>query len=98
MVSDACEKALVVKKAIAVTIRINDSGSAGSSCWFALSPNNTASSWAQLFKIQGLTNDVQYLQGPVMVPCDANGDVYYQCVATGAGTLDVTIEIWGYWS
>jgi hypothetical protein len=36
-------------------------------------------------------------RGQGVVPCDANGDVYYRAEASGAGTLDVTVRIWGYW-
>jgi hypothetical protein len=36
-------------------------------------------------------------RGQGVVPCDANGDVYYRTEASGAGTLDVTVRIWGYW-
>jgi hypothetical protein len=36
-------------------------------------------------------------RGQGVVPCDANGDVYYRTAASGAGTLDVTVRIWGYW-
>lgn len=28
--------------------------------------------------------------------CDANGDIYYRINASGAGTLDVYLRIWGY--
>jgi hypothetical protein len=31
-----------------------------------------------------------------IVPCDANGDVYYQIVASGTDTLDAILQIWGY--
>ena len=30
-------------------------------------------------------------------PCDANGDIYYMINASGAGTMDCWIQIWGYW-
>ena len=30
-------------------------------------------------------------------PCDANGDIYYTINASGAGTMDCWIQIWGYW-
>jgi hypothetical protein len=33
----------------------------------------------------------------LIVPCTAGGDLYYQTLASGAGTLDVVIQIWGYW-
>ena len=32
-----------------------------------------------------------------IVPCDASGDFYYKIIASGSGTLDAWIEIWGYW-
>lgn len=28
--------------------------------------------------------------------CDANGDIYYRIAASGAGTMDVWLEIWAY--
>ena len=28
--------------------------------------------------------------------CDANGDIYYRVLASGTGTMDVWLEIWGY--
>lgn len=30
-------------------------------------------------------------------PCDANGDIWYSIVASGAGTMDVHMQIYGYW-
>jgi len=38
-----------------------------------------------------------YGRGYGPVPCDANGDLYYRCQASGAGTLDIDLRIWGYW-
>jgi hypothetical protein len=32
----------------------------------------------------------------VEVPCDANGDIYYQVLASGAGTFDIYLEVWGW--
>jgi collagen type VII alpha len=29
--------------------------------------------------------------------CDDNGDIYYRIVASGVGTMDIWLEIWGYW-
>jgi len=31
------------------------------------------------------------------VPCNADGDIYYQISASGASTFDVWIQIWGYY-
>jgi len=30
-------------------------------------------------------------------PCDANGDIYYKINASGSGTCDCWLEVWGYW-
>jgi hypothetical protein len=43
-----------------------------------------------------MPND-SYARAQGVIPCDANGDVYYQTAASGSGTLDVSLEIWGYW-
>lgn len=85
-------------KAVLVRMLIRDSGSAGgtNSLRFSLSPNNTASSEALTIRVGGVTNDY-YVEGQGIVPCDANGDIFYGCASTGAGTMDVAIEIWGYW-
>jgi hypothetical protein len=39
----------------------------------------------------------RYNRFEMVVPCNADGDVYYQIVASGAGTMDVILQIWGYW-
>lgn len=84
-------------KAILTHVTVNDSGSAGVTSFqgIALAPNNTAGSGLK-FPCNARTNDAKASHIGV-IPCDANGDVYYQTVASGASTLDITIEIWGYW-
>jgi len=83
-------------KGILVRLVARDSGSASGYCQLALSPNATADSVAAQAYLQGVPNDV-YVSVNGVVPCDANGDIYYQIVASGTGTLDAFIEIWGYW-
>jgi hypothetical protein len=83
-------------KAVVLQTGIKDSDSENSNALIAFSPNDTANEWAGLLKITGLPSDVQYRDGWT-IPCDANGDIYYQIVASGSGTMHVTIEIWGYW-
>lgn len=83
-------------KGIFVRLVARDSGSSAGYCQFALSPNATANSVAAQAYLQGVPNDV-YVSVNGVVPCDANGDIYYQIVASGTGTLDAFIEIWGYW-
>jgi len=83
-------------KGIFVRLVARDSGSSAGYCQLALSPNDTAGSVATQAYLQGIQNDV-YVSVNGVVPCDENGDVYYQIVASGTGTLDAIIEIWGYW-
>ena len=83
-------------KAILVRITARDSGSSAGCCQLALSPNNTADSVAVQAYLQGVANDV-YVTANGVVPCDSGGDVYYQITASGTGTLDAFIEIWGWW-
>jgi hypothetical protein len=82
-------------KAVLVRTAINDSGSAANTCTLTLSPNNTAGSGLTT-QCSALTNDT-VVRDCLVVPCDANGDIYYQIVASGASTMDVFIAIWGYW-
>lgn len=83
-------------KAVLLKVSANDSDSANTNCFIGLAPNSTAGSYSLVCKPYGTPNDgVVHASG--IVPCDANGDIYYQVVASGAGTLDVTIQIWGYW-
>jgi hypothetical protein len=82
-------------KAVLVSIGFRDSGSAGSDCYIILSPNNTAGS-GLASRCSGLPNDT-YANATVVVPCNVNGDIYYQIQASGSGTFEVTLQIWGYW-
>ena len=83
-------------KAVLVRLTARDSGSSAGYCQLGLSPNSTADSVAVQAYLQGVANDV-YVSANGIVPCDSGGDVYYQITASGTGTLDAFIEIWGYW-
>lgn len=82
-------------KAVNVYWAWQDSGSANTNCWLCLSPNSTAASGIFL-GAYGQANDKR-LFGSATIPCDANGDIYYQIRASGTETMDVYLEIWGYW-
>lgn len=82
-------------RAVLVNLAIRDSGSASSECWVALAPNATANEGLWL-GCSGLAND-KYARGALTVPCDENGDLYYQVQASGAATMDIWMQIWGYW-
>jgi len=82
-------------KAVDIKVALRDSGSSGAPCYIILSPNNVASQ-GKTFSIEAVPNDI-WRYNSMTVNCDANGDIYYQLAASGAGALDVLIEIWGYW-
>src|SRR3990167_2891711 len=85
-------------KAVLVGVTLRDSGSAASTggCFLILSPNSTANS-GKAFRCSGLANDANGGGGDV-IPCDSNGDIYYQTNASGgaSATLDVWLELWGW--
>ena len=84
-------------KAALVNLQARDSGSAGSATdlYVALGPSATTT-YALGVHLQGVVNDA-YGADTGIVPCDANGDVYYKITASGPGAMDVWIRILGYW-
>ena len=81
-------------KAVDVKVMIRDSASGSYGALIVLSPNSTSYS-GKAFQCGGLPNDSMH-RASAIVPCNSDGDIYYQLDASGAGTLDVWIEIWGY--
>jgi hypothetical protein len=82
-------------KAVDVLVNIKDSGSVGTYCFLILSPNDTHLQ-GKIFKADRAINN-ELSPASALIPCDSNGDIYYQIVASGSGTMDITMQIWGYW-
>ena len=82
-------------KAVDVLVNLRDSASATTYSYMYLSPNNTANS-GKIFSCDNGKND-GLVPVSATIPCNSDGDIYYQIVASGSGTMDVTIQIWGYW-
>jgi hypothetical protein len=82
-------------RAVLVTSTIRDSGSSGGDFYLCLSPTSTGGV-GMFTRCSYMANDA-YVSNTQVVPCDASGDIYYQVLASGAGTMDVIIKIWGYW-
>lgn len=82
-------------KAVMVKISLRDSASASGSCNFQLSGVSSGTNFSLTAQASPINDRYAYFNG--IVPCDANGDVYYQINASGNGTMDVYLEIWGYW-
>ena len=84
-----------VKAVLAQTI-MRDSGSSTHNNFFILDGTDADSSGALTNTSRTLPNDTTaYAYG--IVPCDANGDIYYQINASGSLTMDCWIRIWGWW-
>lgn len=79
--------------AVLVLVVVNDSASQTTDTYIILSPNNTGGSGPAISP--QYVNDRQGRQ-TLVVPCDANGDIYYQIAASGANTFDVAMQVWGY--
>ena len=82
-------------KAVLVKVALRDSGSAAASCVFQLSGVSSGTNYSLTAQASPIADRFAYYSG--IVPCDANGDVYYQINASGSATMDVYLEIWGYW-
>lgn len=80
-------------KAVLVYVAVRDSDSAATDTKLTLSPNNTAGE-GFIFSPMPV-NDRRY-RGAALIPCNADGDIYYQIDASGSGTFDVWLTIWGY--
>lgn len=81
-------------RAVLVYVGVDDSGSAGADTYLVLSPNSTALE-GQVISPYPVSS--RPARGCLVVPCDANGDIYYQVEATGSGTFHIYMQIWGYW-
>jgi len=82
--------------AVLVSLGARDSESGTVSTWIGLSPNDSAGVLAVTNMLTGMANDVvQTVNG--ICPCNSDGDIYYQCQASGTATLDAWLSIWGYW-
>ena len=81
-------------KAVLVGVKVRDEASQTADTYLLLSPNDTK--WSGISTNPQYTND-RYNRTVIVVPCDENGDIYYEIVASGANTFDVILEIWGYW-
>jgi hypothetical protein len=84
-------------KAVDARISCKDSASGATpGLYMMLTPNTTPASAPLVVRPSGLPNGY-YADGWATVPCNADGDLYVEIGASGAGTLNAIIEIWGWW-
>ena len=79
--------------AVLVQVVLRDSGSAANDCYVVLAPVSTP--YGSGVRCSGLPNDT-YVNQTLIVPCNADGDIYYQVAASGAGTMDIFLQIEGW--
>ena len=82
-------------KAVSVIAAVRDSASATGEYYMCLSPVNTAGVGPKI-ACSGLAND-KFSYNSFIVPCDGNGDIYYQIAASGTNTFDAYLQIQAYW-
>ena len=82
-------------KALLIRISARDSGSAANTVYFNLYPASGATTAALSLTLTDYTNDTTRSETGV-IPC-TDGDLWYQCGASGADTLDVWLYCFGYW-
>ena len=81
-------------KAVLLSVKVRDSASQTSDTYIVLGPTNTAGNGVAVNP--QYTND-RYNRVVIVVPCDSNGDIYYDITASGTGTFDVIMQVFGYW-
>ena len=82
-------------KAVLVKVALRDSASASGLYYIQFSGVSSGTNYSLTLESPPINDRFGYGQG--IVPCDANGDIYYNVVASGSGTMDIYLEIWGYW-
>ncbi len=82
-------------RAVLVEMAARDSASATFAAFFRLAPNDIANETAIQIFLEGHPND-KFMAETGVCPCNSDGDIYYQTGASGSGTLDVYLRIWGY--
>ena len=82
-------------KAVLVKVALRDSASASGLYYIQFSGVSSGTNYSIVVEAPPVNDRFGYGQG--IVPCDANGDIYYNVIASGSGTMDIYLEIWGYW-
>ena len=81
-------------KAVLLRIAARDSASIGTDgLYFSVGPSAT-----YYYALQANPPGADVLSSNTGIcPCDANGDIYCKISASGSGTCDCWLEVWGYW-
>jgi len=79
--------------AVLLRVAVRDSGSSGTHCYIRFdnaAPGGTSSA------VNCPSVNDKWADQQLTVPTNSDGDIYFDCVASGAGTLDVYVHVHGY--
>lgn len=79
-------------KAVLLNITIFDTGS-GTDEYFKFAPYENLVSGSFYVRCAG----AQYASATIVMPCDPNGNIWYQVNASGTNTMYILMHVWGYW-
>ena len=74
-------------------VSVIDTSGSLTDCYLILSPNNTA---GEGMLIPCFPSSTRTNRQSVVVPCNTDGDIYYQILASGSSTFTTSIQMWGY--
>ena len=74
-------------------VSVIDTSASSTDCYLILSPNNTA---GEGMMIPCFPSSTRTNRAEVVVPCNTDGDIYYQILASGSLTFTASIQVWGY--
>lgn len=74
-------------------VSIRDSGAGSTDCYLQLAADNDTYTGTYFYCFPANDRWVNYVY---LVPCDANGDIYYSITASGSSTFDAYLQIVGY--
>lgn len=80
-------------EAVYIAMIFRDSGSAAFDALLELGPQSSGVNIQ--FDCAGQVND-SWERLAVWIPCDQNGDIYYNINASGVNTMDVYLFVWGW--
>ena len=87
-------------KAVLLECAVNDSGSLTYStyggAWILFTGQNDEAWNGQGINLEKEPNDA-HRNAHMIVRCNEDGDIYYRINASGTGTMDVILKVWGYW-
>jgi len=84
-----------IASAVVLEVSARDSASASTDCYLAIA-GGSSPTVSQFVGPHGLANDAWH-RSRLIVPCDANGDLWYQIQASGSNTFDLWLRIFGYY-